>query len=380
MALDIAEELHFSVDEMSFIGSATLLGFGLIQLPSGLLTDRLGGKKTLLLLTLLAGTSTVWFSMAESLGSITVSRLFTGIGVSATIPCTAMLARRFSPEVFARVCNAMYGLGALGTIAAAAPLAMASTWLGWRNSMFLCGIFSLVLATLLLLFVHETQAKHVSSRQRQNLFCNIKNVVSHRHFWLLCTVYSGVMIAFFGFYGLWFGPYLVQACGLSKIEAGTVQSIGAMASIAGMPVAAVLSDMVQSRKKIIVSMCCVSTLCICLLAIFSGRLPVPCLILLAALFTFCNGSAGLCFTSCKELFPIAIIGTAAGCLNTLQPLLGAASQKLFGMLLVFCQSKGLDIAEAYGFSLLLYVTVLIRASAASFFIRETHPSVYQAKE
>lgn len=381
MALFIAEDLRFSISEMSLIGSATILGFGIMQLPSGLLSDRIGGKKTLVLLTLLAGISTVWFSMAQSIESVAMSRFLTGLGVSATIPCTAILAHMIPPTLFARVSNTMYGMGALGTIAAAAPLTLASTAFGWRPSMFACGMMSLLLAGLLFWFVRQPDSAQASPvRPRQSLRSGIARVLTTRHFWFLCIAYSGTMIAFLGFYGLWFGPYLVQACGLSKIEAGTVQSIGAMASIVGMPMGAVLSDRIQSRKKIILPMLGAATVCVALFMFFPGRLPAPVLTALAAIFTFCNGAAGLCFISCKELFPLSIMGSATGCLNTLPPLLGAASQKLFGMLLELGQAHGFDTAHAYSFSMLLYVAVLFCATAASCFLRETHPSAYSAKE
>jgi predicted MFS family arabinose efflux permease len=301
MALYIYADMGFGVSEMSVIGSATILGFGIMQLPCGLLTDRFGGKVTLLMLTLLAGVSTIWFSMAHSFGSVAVSRLLTGLGVSATIPCVSILARQFRSGLFARVCSAMYGCGALGTIAAAAPLAWASAAFGWRGSMLVCGLSSLLLAVLLFLIVRQSADRDPSeteSRRRPMLSC-IKSVLASRHFWLLCTVYSGLMIAFLGFYGLWFGPYLVQACGLGKVEAGTILSAGAAAGVAGMPIAALISDAIRSRKAVIITMTGVQALCIAALAFFPGRLPVPALAALAASFAFFDGAAGLCFTSCK---------------------------------------------------------------------------------
>ncbi len=379
MALYIAEDMGFGIAEMSIIGSASILGFGIMQLPCGLLSDRLGGKTTLLMLTLLAGASTLWFSMAHSFESVAVSRLLTGLGVSATIPCISILARKFPPELFARVSSVMYGFGGLGTIASAAPIAWASATFGWRSSMLACGLSSLLLAALLFLLVHEDIPTPIRSQQRYPLLSGLKSVLTKRHFWLLCTVYSGIMIAFFGFYGLWFGPYLVQACGLDKIEAGMVLSVGATASIAGMPLSAVISDALRSRRKVISCMTCIQVLCIATLALFPGKLAIPALIALAAAFTFCNGAAGLCFTSCKELFPLTILGAATGCLNTLPPLFSALSQKAFGTLLECAQASGMSTQTAYGNVTLLYLAVLLCAAVASFFIRETHPSVYCAE-
>ncbi len=384
MALDIASDLGIGLADMSIVGSATILGFGIMQLPCGLLSDRIGGKRTLVLLTLLAGASTLWLGMAQSLGSVAMSRFLTGAGASATIPCIAILARQFSPEMFARVSTTMYGCGTLGTIAAAAPLAWACAHIGWRDSMLVCGALSLLMATLLLLLVRERPPAALAAaspaHQQPPLSACLAKVLSSRPFWMICIVYSGVMIAFFGFYGLWFGPYLVQACGLSKIEAGTVLSAGAFAGFIGMPGAGFLSDILRSRKKVLIPLTCTSAACIAVLAVFAGSLPVWGLTVLAAVFVFCNGSAGLCFTCCKELFPLSMLGAATGCFNTLPPLLGAASQQMFGILLETAQHSGLDTPSAYSLCMLLYAGVMVLAAAASFFTLETHPAVYSAEE
>ncbi len=384
MALDIAADLDIGPSDMSMVGSATILGFGIMQLPCGLLSDRIGGKLTLFFLTLIAGASTLWFGMAQSLDSVAMSRFLTGAGASATIPCIAILARQFSPEIFARVSNTMYGCGTLGTISAAAPLAWACSHIGWRGSMLVCGALSLLMATLLFLLVRERPTAAFPgafpTHDRPPLSKCLTRVLRSRPFWLICIVYSGIMIAFFGFYGLWFGPYLVQACGLSKIEAGTVLSAGAFAGFIGLPAAGFLSDSLRSRKKVLVPMTCMSAACIAALAVFPGSLPVWGLTVLAAIFIFCNGAAGMCFTCCKELFPMSMLGAAAGCFNTLPPLFGAGSQKLFGILLETLQHSGLDTPSAYSRCMLLYAGVMLLAAAASFFTLETHPSVCGAKD
>ena len=351
LALDIASDLHLGSSELSLIGSSAILGFGLMQLPSGMLSDRLGGKTTLLLLTLLAGISTAWFSMAESAASVAASRFLTGLGVSATIPCISILARSVPPELFARISCLMYGCGALGTLAAASPLALASSVFGWRGSMLACGMLSLTLAALLLFFVKEN-SRPAMQKTARNPFSGVFRVLSSRSFWLLCIVYSGTLITFFGFYGLWFGPYMVEACGLSKLEAGSVLSAGAIAGIAGMPAAAILSDWLHSRKKAIIPMVLLSASCAGILAFFPGKLPMAALMLIAAVLSFCNGLTGVALTSGKELFPLAIMGTATGCLNTLPSLLGAASQKIFGVILEAGRQAGAEIPAAYGRAML----------------------------
>ena len=376
LATSIAGDFGIGVSEVSVIGSATMLGFGLAQIPTGLFCDRLGGKLTLLGLTLLAGGATIAFGMAGSMESVAVSRFLTGAGVSATIPCASILAHRVPPHLFARVSCLMYGCGSLGTVFASAPVAFMDGAFGWRNTMYGCGLFSIILAALLLFCVPGKAAAKQQPAQAGSatLSGGLRIVLRSRNFWLLCTVYSCTLLTLFGFYGLWFGPYLEQACGLSKLEAGSVLSMGAFASVPGMIFIAIISDKIRSRKKPIIFFCGTATLSVAILALFPGRLPVPALTGIAFVLSFSCSHTGITFTSGKELFPLAIMGAATGCLNTLPCLLGAAGQKFFGMLLKASPDFAAgNFAPAYSCAMIFYAAAISLAFAASFFIRETYP-------
>ncbi len=377
LALSIAEDLGTGLSEVSVIGSAVMLGFGMAQIPSGLLSDRIGGKRTLLGFTLLAGLSTIGFSMATSLDTVSASRFLTGLGISATVPCASILAHRVPPHLFARISCLMYGCGGLGIVFSSAPVALMNSAFGWRQTMFGCGLFSIVLALLLHFCVPGDPAAPVQNRssgEGMPMMQGLRIVLGSPHFWKLCIVYSCILLTYFGFYGLWFGPYLEQACGLSKLEAGSVLSMGAFANIPGMILIALLSDKIRSRKKPIMLFSACAMLSIFLLALFPGRLSVPALTGIALVLSFSCGLTGIAFTSGKELFPLAIMGAATGCLNTLPCMLGAAGQKIFGILLESSpEFASGNYAAAYSHAMIFYAAAISLAFAASLFIKETHP-------
>ncbi len=377
LALSIAEDLGTSLSEVSVIGSAVMLGFGMAQIPAGLLSDSIGGKKTLLGFTLLAGLSTIGFSMAATLDAISVSRFFTGVGISATVPCASILAHRVPPHLFARISCLMYGCGGLGIVFASAPVALMNSTIGWRNTMLGCGLFSVVLAVLLFTCVPEKPhgpAQEKNAHAHFSLLHGLRIVLGSPHFWKLCTVYSCILLTYFGFYGLWFGPYLEQACGLSKLEAGSVLSMGSFANIPGMILIALISDKIRSRKWPIIFFSASAMLSIFALTFFPGRLSVPALTGIALVLSFSCALTGIAFTSGKELFPLAIMGAATGCLNTLPCMLGAAGQKIFGMLLEASPDFAAgSYASAYSHAMIFYAVAISIAFLASLTIKETHP-------
>ena len=378
LALDIAKDMSLSASDMSMLGAATMLGYGIMQLPSGLLSDWLGGKKTLTIFTILVGLSTLWFGLSHSLSSVTVARFITGVGIAATIPCLSILARWFPPTQYARVSGIMFAGGTCGTLIASTPLAVASNLWGWRPTILAFGVLSLVLASLVLFFVSDspdmikTAGKPV--KKEYSLFQGLKVVLSSRNFWLLCVMYSCVLLVYFGFAGLWWGPYLMQGCGLSKIEAGNILFLGTFLSVPAMPVLTAISDKIRSRKKVMVPCVAIILAVMSVMAFFPGRLSQPVLVLLAVLFTSACGMSALGLTSGKELFPLGIMGTATGCLNSFPPMLAAVSQKIFGYILESSAAYGAgDYSAAYMRAMLFNVALLVIAMLIVPFVKETYP-------
>ncbi len=379
LALDIARDMSLSASDMAMLGAATMLGYGIMQLPSGLLSDYLRGKKTLTIFTLLVGLSTIWFGMSHSLVPVTAARFITGIGIAATIPCLAILARWFPAAMYARVSGIMFAGGTCGTLIASTPLAVASNLWGWRPTILAFGILSLVLAALVLFFVSNSPQGAAEPVRKKDtggytLLQGLRVVLSSADFWKLCTVYSCVLLVYFGFAGLWWGPYLMQGCGLSKIEAGNILFLGTLLSVPAMPVLTAISDKIRSRKKVMVPCVVVVLAVMSVMAFFPGQLSQPVLVVLAVLFTSACGMSALGLTSGKELFPLGIMGTATGCLNSLPPMLAAVAQKIFGYILEHTEAFASgDYASAYGTAMLFNVALLVIALAVVPFIRETYP-------
>ncbi len=378
LALDIAKDMSLSASDMSMLGAATMLGYGIMQLPSGMLSDWLGGKKTLTIFTVLVGLSTLWFGLSHSLSSVTVARFITGVGIAATIPCLSILARWFPATQYARVSGIMFAGGTCGTLIASTPLAVASNLWGWWPTILAFGVLSLVLAALVLVFVSDSPDKIGSASKPStrgcSLFHGLKVVLTSRDFWLLCIMYSCVLLVYFGFAGLWWGPYLMQGCGLSKIEAGNILFLGTLLSVPAMPILTAISDEIRSRKKVMVPCVAVILAVMSVMAFFPGRLSQPVLVLLAVLFTSACGMSALGLTSGKELFPLGIMGTATGCLNSFPPMLAAVSQKIFGYILESSSSYAAgDYSAAYMRAMLFNVALLVVAMLIVPFVRETYP-------
>src|SRR6202161_1620933 len=95
----IATDLHASTGDLQWFSAAYSLVLAAAMLPAGLLGDRLGRKKVLLVALVLFGASSAACAYATSTGELIAARAVLGIGAAAIFPLSlAVIPVLFAPE------------------------------------------------------------------------------------------------------------------------------------------------------------------------------------------------------------------------------------------------------------------------------------------
>ncbi len=95
----IATDLHASNSDLQWISDAYSLVLAAAMLPAGLLGDRLGRKKVLLVALVLFGASSAACAYASGVGELIAARAVLGIGAAAIFPLSlAVIPVLFAPE------------------------------------------------------------------------------------------------------------------------------------------------------------------------------------------------------------------------------------------------------------------------------------------
>ena len=95
----IATDLHASTSDLQWISDAYSLVLAAAMLPAGLLGDRLGRKRVLLVALLLFGASSAVCAYAGGVGALIAARAVLGIGAAAIFPLSlAVIPVLFAPE------------------------------------------------------------------------------------------------------------------------------------------------------------------------------------------------------------------------------------------------------------------------------------------
>lgn len=390
VAVEMMTDLDAGPALMGLLAAAYFYPYAAMQFPSGLFADSLGPRKTISASFVLAGGASIVFGLAENSTLAIVARVLVGLGVSLTfVAVMKALTRWFRVREFSLMAGLLNSAGGLGSLGAAAPLALLSESVGWRVSFMAVGGATLFVAAAVWLFVRNRpedmglpppepvlEPKRKSggvSGPRPGLWQGVKEVLSTGRFWILAIWFFCTYGIFFSFGGLWGGPYLMHVRGMTAAQAGGILSMLAVSMLVGSPLVSYVSERVLHSRKLVLLGASLVQLGLCgVLAYFPHVLSDPLLYVWAFFFGLCaSGVVAVGFTACKETFSMEKAGTAIGLVNISPFLAGAIMQPLMGLVLQWREGDAeVYSAQAYGTVFTLYVCLAVVGVVATLFLRD----------
>ncbi len=393
VANDIATDFGTTASVLGLLGSIYFYCYAAMQFPAGLLSDSVGPRKTVTISLLLACIGSILFGLAPTITIAFVARVMVGLGVSMVfIPTMKILSQWFRTNEFAFMAGVLNAIGGIGVFAATWLLGILATGLGWRFSFQFIGGCTLLLIISTWLIVRDRPAdkgwpaindidgknniNNTSSEHKIGLWKGVRKVISEKYFWPIAIWFFFDCGIFFGFGGLWSGPYLMHVYGKSREQVGDILSMLAWGMIIGSPLLGLLSEKVfKSRKKTFILCTSVLTSLFLFLNIFSSELPTSVLFAWFFLFSVCSsGIVIMGFTAAKELFPVEIAGTSVGAVNFFPFFGGAVFMPLLGKVLD-SYPKPSDIEysiHGYRMVLLILLVASVISLICTFLMKETY--------
>lgn len=386
IAVDIMRDIHIDGTTMGIMSSVFFLTFGFMQLPSGILADSLGPRRTLPLFFSLAGLGAIAFGNVDSVGWLMLSRALMGLGVSVVFVCgVKLIGNWFPPELFARMNGLYLGMGGAGLILGAGPMAYLCNMLGWRSSLSICGFLTILISVALWIWVRDKPedkgfgAQHslaaaAPAAPAMSIRDSVLMISRNRQFWCVAIWFFCHFALQNSFGGLWGGPYLIDVHGMSRVEAGNVLNMMGVGMLAGGPFAGWLSDsFFKARRPVMLLYAVALAATFAVLAFAGQRLPVWGLYVWFFCLAACGmGSLSVGFAAVRDIFGPSVTGTASGFLNMLPSIGVVALQPLTGWILEL-QGKspsGGFLPEAYSTACYMYIATAVVGFVAAAMLRE----------
>lgn len=392
VADELRRDFGTSASVIGLLGSVYFYCYAFMQIPSGLLSDSVGPRKTVAISLLLATAGGFLFGLAPTIGMAIVARAMVGIGVSMVfIPSMKVFSQWFRAREFAHVGGMFQSAGGVGILAGTWLLSLLSVQYGWRTSFQIIAAATLAIALAAWLIVRNRPADkgwpsiaqielqenaplHVPSEI--SLRRGVSMVLSEKHFWLVGAWFFFDCGIFFGFGNLWSGPYLMHVYGMSRDQAAALLTMIAWGMVVGGPALGVLSQRIlKSRKKTLILCMSVLTVLLLIPTLLPASLPRAVLVAWFFLFSVCSSAVVVvAFTTAKELFPLEIAGTSIGVVNFFPFFGGAVYQPILGAIL---DAHGKTAADQYpvaAYQMVMLVLLLssLAALVCSILLKDTY--------
>ncbi|MGP5291370.1 MFS transporter [Brachybacterium tyrofermentans] len=326
---------RFGIDGavLSLFGVVQLGTYAVSQIPAGLLLDRIGPRRMMIIGAVTMAAGQVLLALANDVPTALIARLLTGAGDAATLISMVRLIATWFPTgqvpLFTQLATM---IGQFGQAVAAVPFLALLVSAGWTAAWSSLA-FLLLLSVLLVLAVVRDEppgepdaAPPVPVRPVQVL----RDVFTSRAAWSGFFLHALTLASVNAFLFLWGVPYLTNGHGLSPAEVGTLLTVNVVIMVAIGPLIGVFTGRFPHHRArlgwiagAILSIVWVGTL------LAPGPLTAWQLMPLIIALAVGSATCSVGFDLARTGVPRRAIGTATGMVN-----IGGYSFSLLSVLLV----------------------------------------------
>lgn len=305
--------------ELASFTALQLLVYAGLQIPVGVLLDRFGTRRMLLIGLVLMTAGQLVFAFATSYPAALVARAMVGAGdATIFISVLRIVAVWFLVRQAPFVVQLTGQTGQLGGVLAAAPLSLALHELGWTRTFAAVSGFGVVLMVAVIAVVKDSPyATDGPVRIKLAVLTRTLRLVwgnpgTRLGLWSHFTAQFSVTV----FTLLWGFPFLVSGQGLSPTMASTLlMLITAMVLATGLVLGRSVSRHPFRRSYIVIGVVLAIALVWAVVLLWPGRAPLWLLVVLVCVMAVGGPASMVGFDLARSFTPVEAIGRANGVVN-----------------------------------------------------------------
>ncbi|MEV7287782.1 MFS transporter [Streptomyces sp. NPDC093252] len=320
--LDAADRFDVNASALSTFSILQLLVYAGMQIPVGLLVDRLGTKKVLAIGAVLFTAGQLGFALSPSYGTALASRALLGCGDAMTFISVLRLGSRWFPARRGPLIAQLAGLvGMAGNLVSTLALAPLLDGIGWTAAFAGSAVAGVVVLVLLLLFLkdhpegHDPEpAPHLGAAYvRRQIAASWREPGTRLGLWVHFTSQFPAMI----FLLLWGLPFLVETQGLSRGSAGALLTLVVLSNMAvGLVYGQIVARHHGARLPLALGTVGATAVLWAVTLVWPGaHAPLWLLITLCAVLGACGPASMIGFDFSRPANPPERQGTASGITN-----------------------------------------------------------------
>lgn len=351
------EALGLTKTMTGLLMTAPFIAYALMQIPAGILADRMDDRKLMGIALLATGTVTLATSLFSTFTSIFLLRLLIGFVASFVFtPSLRLLSLSVDKKKKGRAIGVFFMAPTIALIILGLIVPHLAENFGWQLPIFITGIPGIVTGLLVILSARgaivinqETKSNQVSLKNGMLQLIRDPNLV-------LCFFAS--FMSGFSLSGakMWLIDYLILSLGVTSVFAGVVYSLFNLIVLVNKPISGWVSDFLRKRKPVI-SISLFATAIACFLIALSSE-PNNSIVMILCLGMVLGFQLTASTALLTELSSVEVLGIAISTQNMMGMLSYSFQSPLSGYIL---DSSGSYLAVWFLFAITASVAALLYA-------------------
>ncbi len=320
--LDAADRFHVNASALSTFSILQLLVYAGMQIPVGLLVDRLGTKKVLTIGVVLFTVGQLGFALSPTYGLALASRALLGCGDALTFISVLRLGTRWFPARRGPLVAQLAGLaGMAGNLVSTLVIARLLHGVGWTAAFAGSSALGVVVLVLMVLFLKDHPEGHEpdpvphqgAAYVRRQIAASWREPGTRLGLWVHFTTQFPAMV----FLLLWGLPFLVEAQGLSRGTAGELLTLIVLSNmVVGLVYGQVIARHHRARLPLALgTVLATATVWAATLAYPGEHAPMWLLVVLCVVLGACGPASMIGFDFARPANPPERQGTGSGITN-----------------------------------------------------------------
>lgn len=332
-----ADRFHITGTQLATFTVLQLLVYAAMQVPVGVLLDRFGSRRLILVGLALMTVGQLVFGVATSFGTGIAARVLVGAGDAMVFVSVIRVVALWFPVRRAALFTQLTGqVGQVGAIVASFPLAAALHGVGWTPTFLAASAAGAVLFVVLLTVLKDspyarTEQERIRLRAlAENLRATWGTPGTRLGLWSHFTSQFGMTV----FALLWGFPFLVRGQGLTEGVASALLVVMTLTQIIAAPVVgAIVGRYPYRRSLLVLAVVAATALVWAVVLAWPGHAPMPLLVTMVVVTALGVPTSLVGFDLARSFNPGERMGSALGVVNVGGFVASLSAMALIGLVL-----------------------------------------------
>lgn len=330
---EIRAAYSITAEQFATLGAFYLIAYSLLQIPLGIIVDRIGVKKMCMYSIVVCIIGTIMFAQSEQFYIAQISRFVIGLGSASAFMCALkFIADHIAPGKRGFLMGATLALGTVGALASGHSVEFLGEAMSWREALMVTALIgAVVLFACFVVLKDSTQDVYTVLNRKpiKQVMGDVKSAFKNSNIMIYAILAIGLYTPLSAIADLWGTAFIKEKYGLTKAHAAQI----VMVLYVGLTIGSIVLPWLSEKYDILnqsIMFCIFALLGVFSLIVYLPAGDTTSLMVLLFLVGFFCGAEMMCFTGALVGSNRDNSGEIIGVVNTLNMLGGAFVQQAIG--------------------------------------------------